>query len=169
MKHIRGYGRFVETLQDAMYDILASGRDDPRRRELEELINSAEEEGSEDGRAWSDSEREAIDRKVRALNPALARAPEVKEDPRDREDRLLQNARREALQVVDRVEASLSADDDYEPHDPAAAAKLPALVAKVRKAARGRDTAAIEAAVKELETQGSLARFTYDTRSASRR
>jgi ribosomal protein S20 len=126
MKYLKKF----ETFDSALYDILSSG--DNREEELKKLLSEVEDENSEDGEEWSDSERKKIDAKLRQLAPDLVDKPDSVSDETKMRNSLhasISNAKT----TISMVKRAMS-DDKYSPKNPAAASKLKSQIKDLKSA-----------------------------------
>jgi hypothetical protein len=147
---------FSENFDDAMYDILSS--DDEKSEELKQIINQAEEESSEDGKEWSDSERESINKKIKELAPELFNKPGVSQSTKIEND--LKIAISSAKTVISQVEDALS-DRMYKPKNPTAASELKSKIKDLKSAISSEDINKIINAEKALKSKRKEADFRF--------
>jgi len=151
------YLKTFETFDDAFYDILST--DDDRKKELNHLINQAEDENSEGGKDWSDSEREKITKKVKQLAPDLVSAPErVSQSTKMKNS--LKIAINNAKTLISKVEETMD-DERYSPENPLVASKLKSQIQNLKSAIKMEDVSKIESFSKLLIKSLEDSNYTY--------
>ncbi len=161
MRKILDFKKYLESTQDAMYDIMTSDDEDPRKIELMDLIDMAEEEDSEDGKSWSESERQRINRKISQLEPDLYNKPEKTEDPVYKKDRLLSAVKSDIEKTIDRIERNLAGETRYKAKNKSAAAQLHAMLSKLKSISKSNDLDAMNNFLTQVEKKENEANFSW--------